>query len=127
MLSGCICRGVEGKDLWTFRKHVKGADECGKAIGTAGLGIKIHEFPIFAGVFAGRLEMEMFDKHWSEALLVLDLHAVENAAVRVDADEERFGRFEVLETLGGVTHSMSSIVNPHALYVPEAVVPPWPV
>ena len=32
----------------------------------------------------------MLDKHGSEAFLMLDLHAVENAAVGIDSDEELF-------------------------------------
>jgi len=36
----------------------------------------------------------MFDEHRRETLLMFDLHAVEDAAVGIDADEELLGRFE---------------------------------
>ena len=46
----------------------------------------------------------MFDEHRREALLVLDLHAVENAAVGVDADEEFLRGFEIAQGLCWVAH-----------------------
>ena len=41
----------------------------------------------------------MLHEHRSEALLVLDFHAVENATVRIDADEEILRGLEVLQNL----------------------------
>jgi hypothetical protein len=45
------------------------------------------------------LQTEMFDEHGREALLVLDLHAIEDTAIRVDADEGFFGRAEIPKNL----------------------------
>jgi hypothetical protein len=47
----------------------------------------------------------MFDVHRRETLLMLDLHAVENATVRVDANEELAGRFEIAQDLCWITHN----------------------
>jgi hypothetical protein len=44
----------------------------------------------------------MLDEHRSETFLVLDFHAVENAAIGIDADKEFPRGFEIAEDLGGV-------------------------
>ncbi len=53
----------------------------GEAIASATFGIEVYELPDFAGVLADRLEIPILDEHGGEALLVLDLHAVEDASV----------------------------------------------
>jgi hypothetical protein len=50
----------------------------------------------------------MFDEHRSEALLVLDLHAVEDATVGIDANEQFFRRFGVAQNLCGIAHKILS-------------------
>ena len=58
----------------------------GKAIGAAPLRIKVGELASLTGIFRHRLQAHVLDEGRDEALLVLDLHRVERAAVRVDAD-----------------------------------------
>ena len=53
----------------------------------------------------------MLDKHGGEAFLVLDLHAVENTAVGIDADEELFAGTVVAQNLGWVVHKFFSEVT----------------
>ena len=45
-------------------------------------------FSAFAHLILSRLQAEVLDEVRDEALLVLDLHRVKRAAVRVDSDEE---------------------------------------
>ena len=59
-----------------------------KTVAAAGLAVQIHKFPDLPGVLAGALEVVGFDERRAEALLLLDFHAVENAAVAVEPDEE---------------------------------------
>src|SRR5205814_7975276 len=82
-----------------------------EAIRAAVLGVEVDEFPDFTRVFADRLKLEMLDEHRGETLLVLDLHAVENAAVRVDPDEEFLRGFEVPQDLRRV-HTIPSRFKP---------------
>jgi hypothetical protein len=88
-----------GIDLRPLAQQVERPREGGKPVHAAGLRIEIHEVPAFAGVFADRLQPEILDVHRCEALLVLDLHRVEHAAIGVNADEEFPGRFEINEKL----------------------------
>src|SRR6185369_17176216 len=48
----------------------------------------------------------MFDVHRRETLFVFDLHAVENAAIGVDADKEFLGGFEIFQCLRRVAHKL---------------------
>lgn len=91
-----------GGGLWSGAEEVEGAGEGGEAVGAAGFGVEVDKFPNLAGVFADGLEAEVFDEHRREALLVLDLHGIEDAAVGVDADEEVVGWTVVAEDLGWV-------------------------
>jgi hypothetical protein len=50
----------------------------------------------------------MLDEHGREALLVLDLHAVENAAIAVDADKEFLRGFEIFQNLCWVAHKIQT-------------------
>src|SRR5258706_5687876 len=68
--------------------------------------MKVDEIPDFARIFADRLELEMFDVHGREAFFVFNLHAVENAAIGVDANKELPGRFEIAQHLGWITHNI---------------------
>jgi len=52
------------------------------------------------------LQVEVLDEHRREALLVFDLHAVENAPIGVDANKEFPGRFEIAQHLGWITHNI---------------------
>jgi hypothetical protein len=98
-------RNLSGDDFGPGTEQIKGAGEGGETIGAAGLGVEIDEVPGFAGVFADGLEAEMFYEHGRKTFLVLDFHAVENAAVGVDADEELASGFEIAKDLGGISHS----------------------
>ena len=83
---------------WTGRPLAKkpdSVDQSWESIAASGFRIEIAELPNLPGVFANRLQVPMFDKHGREALLVLDFHAVENAAIGIDADKELLGRFEI--------------------------------
>jgi hypothetical protein len=60
----------------------------GKTIDPPALGIQIHEFRRLAGVLAHALQVPMIDNVRNEAFLVLQFHRIEDAAVRVDADEK---------------------------------------
>lgn len=53
------------------------------------------------------LEAEMFDEHRRETFFMLDLHAVEDAAVRIDADEEFFAGLKLAQDLCWVTHKFT--------------------
>src|SRR5262249_13640689 len=66
----------------------EGLDIGREAIGAAPLGVQVDELAGLPGVLGDRLQAHVLDKVGDEALLVLDLHGVEGAAVRVDADEE---------------------------------------
>ena len=46
----------------------------------------------------------MLNKHRGETFLMLDLHAVENATVGIDADEKILGRFELAQNVGWIAH-----------------------
>ena len=71
-------------------EELNGGYQGGEAVAASGLRVEVNELPCLPGVFAYGLEIPMLDKHGGEVLLVLDLHAVENAAVGIDADEELF-------------------------------------
>ena len=45
----------------------------------------------------------MLDEHWRKALLVLDLHRVEHAAVGIEADKELAACLEILKCLHGLS------------------------
>ena len=81
--------------------------KCREAIRASILGIQVHKLPDFARVFADGLEVEGLDEHRSETFLMFDLHAVEDAAIGVDANEEFTGGLEIAQCLGWVTHGGS--------------------
>src|SRR5439155_19678737 len=89
-------------DLRSDAQQLDGLREGRKTICAAVFRVEVHELPDLAGVLADGLQVEMFDKHRCETFLVLDLHAVENAAVRVDADEKFLRGFEFAQDLGRV-------------------------
>jgi hypothetical protein len=55
--------------------------------------------------------VEVFDEHRRETFLVLDLHAVKDAAVGINADEKFAGRFEVAKDLCGIAHNFDGLVG----------------
>ena len=72
-----------------------------EAVDPARLGVEVHELPDLAGVLRGGLQVVVVDERRAEALLVLDLHAVEDAAVGVDPDVEVVGGCESVERRRG--------------------------
>src|SRR6185437_1919334 len=76
-----------------------------ETVRAAVLRVEVHELPDFTGVLAGSLKIEMLDEHRRETLLMLDFHAVENAAVGVNADKEFFRGFEIAQYLCRVAHN----------------------
>ena len=63
-------------------------DERRKAIRPAALRIQIDELGRLARILAHALQLVVIDEVRNEALLVLQLHRVEDAAVRIDADQK---------------------------------------
>jgi hypothetical protein len=51
------------------------------------------------------LEAEGLDHGRAEALLVLDLHGIERAPVRIDTDEAFLGGLEILEFFLWIRHN----------------------
>ena len=70
-------------------------DQRGKAVDPPALRVEVDELGGLAGVFAHALQVPVVDRVGNEALLVLQLHGVEGAAVGVDADEVIVFRFQV--------------------------------
>ncbi len=67
----------------------------GEAVGAAVLGVEVYELAGFAGVLRDRLQAEVADEVGDEALLVLDLHAVEDAAIGVDGTRKSCLRWKL--------------------------------
>ena len=84
-------------DLVAVVEQVEDADDRLPAVAAAPFRVEVDEVPGVARVLADRLAVEMVNEIRAEALLVLDLHRVERAAVRVNADEELVLRLERLE------------------------------
>ena len=63
-------------------------DQRRKAVRPAALRIQVDELGRLAGILAHALQLVVIDEVRDEALLVLQLHRIEDAAVRIDADQE---------------------------------------
>ena len=90
--------------LRAFPEQAQRAHQRRETVRPPALRVEVHEVPAFPGVFADRLQVEMFDEHRGEALLVFDLHAVEDAAVGVDADEEFLRWLELAQYVCWIAH-----------------------
>lgn len=72
-------------------QQVQRLEQGEQPVNAAEAGIEVDEIPCVARIARYGLQMEMLDGGRTEALLVLDLHGVENASVRIDADQKGMG------------------------------------
>src|SRR5438093_362892 len=72
----------------TLPQQIQGEDQRRPAIHSTPLGIEIDEFHRLARIFRDRLQLPVLNNLRTKAFLVLDLHAVEDTAIGVDAHEE---------------------------------------
>ena len=85
---GCGDVDAAGLHFRPAPQPVELLDERRKAIDPAALRVQVDELGRLAGVLAHALQLVVVDEIRDEALLVLQLHRVEDAAVGVDADQK---------------------------------------
>ena len=83
-----------------FAQQVERHGERGEAVDAAPFRVKVHELGRFPAIARDGLQVEEPDGVGDEALFVLDLHRVERAAVRIDADEKVVFFLELVERVG---------------------------
>jgi len=76
----------------------------GPPIDAAPLRVEVHKLRSLSGVLGDCLEAPVVDDVGDKALLVLDLHRIECAAIRIDADEKRIFGLELDEWPCGLMH-----------------------
>ena len=91
-------------DLRALAQQVKDLDERRPTVDAPVLRVQVHELRRLASILRDRLQAPVLDDVGDKALLVLYLHRVKDAPVRIDADKERMLRREVGQRASRIIH-----------------------